>query len=233
MPSPGFFFRSVRKTASACAKRPASTASDPKLEATSFVVSTAAGYLALGRQHLAGDVAAERGDIDKAIAELELGIQLQEGMLYTEPPPWYFPVRQALGAVQRCQCFVLGLRRSQVPLTQVGESAGVVPDARGVAELDVGLRHAQDLVPASKTRQRERRRRDKGLDERELLDHRARDLGGELAALDPGQRLVPVDRPAARSSDQSIGREGPLSQPENPLELPIPLAERWQGPARV
>ncbi len=77
----------------------AALASDPKLEATSFVVSTAAGYLALGRQHLAGDVAAERGDIDKAIAELELGIQLQEGMLYTEPPPWYFPVRQALGAV--------------------------------------------------------------------------------------------------------------------------------------
>lgn len=74
-------------------------ASDPDLVETKFVVSTAAGYLALGRQHLAGELAAAGGDLATAVAELELGIELEEGMLYTEPPPWYYPIRQALGAV--------------------------------------------------------------------------------------------------------------------------------------
>ena len=77
----------------------AALASDAQLEATPFVVASAAGYLKLGERHLGAEIAAARGDFDAAVAALEEGVRLQEDMVYTEPPPWYFPLRQALGAI--------------------------------------------------------------------------------------------------------------------------------------
>lgn len=47
---------------------------------------------------LAGELALERGDYEKAIAHLERGVRLQDGMRYNEPPDWHYPVRQSLGA---------------------------------------------------------------------------------------------------------------------------------------
>ena len=35
----------------------------------------------------------------KAVALLEEAIHIQDNLAYTEPPPWYMPMRQALGAV--------------------------------------------------------------------------------------------------------------------------------------
>ena len=48
---------------------------------------------------LQGEIAAKRGDYDKAIALLERAVGLQDGLAYSEPPPWHYPVRQSLGAV--------------------------------------------------------------------------------------------------------------------------------------
>ena len=33
------------------------------------------------------------------MASLERAVREQDGLVYMEPPPWYFPTRQALGAV--------------------------------------------------------------------------------------------------------------------------------------
>jgi tetratricopeptide (TPR) repeat protein len=55
--------------------------------------------LAVATECLAGELASERGDYEKAIAHLERGVRLQDGMIYNEPPDWHYPVRQSLGAV--------------------------------------------------------------------------------------------------------------------------------------
>ena len=59
---------------------------------------TAGERLDVARHHLAGEMASARGDHQAAIAEFEQAIAIQDAMPYSEPPPFYFPVRQALGA---------------------------------------------------------------------------------------------------------------------------------------
>jgi tetratricopeptide (TPR) repeat protein len=76
-------------------------AADPALAATGYDTSggTAGQRLDLARHHLAAEIAAARGDGRTAVAELRAGIEIQDAMPYAEPPPFYFPLRQALGAV--------------------------------------------------------------------------------------------------------------------------------------
>lgn len=76
-------------------------AGDPGLNEVVFDVAgnTAGQRLAVALHHLAGELAAARGDLDVAVAELERSVEAQDSMNYIEPPAWYFPVRQALGAV--------------------------------------------------------------------------------------------------------------------------------------
>jgi tetratricopeptide (TPR) repeat protein len=62
-------------------------------------VASAAQLLAIGRSHLEGELAATEGDVPSAIAALEDAVERQDAIPYMEPPPWYFPTRQALGAV--------------------------------------------------------------------------------------------------------------------------------------
>jgi tetratricopeptide (TPR) repeat protein len=61
--------------------------------------SSAATLLQIGAHQLAGEIAAAGGAADVAVAELERAVSMQDALVYMEPPPWYFPVRQALGAV--------------------------------------------------------------------------------------------------------------------------------------
>jgi len=61
--------------------------------------ATAAELLAIGAAQLEGEIAAERGRVEPAVASLERAVALQDALPYMEPPPWYFPTRQALGAV--------------------------------------------------------------------------------------------------------------------------------------
>jgi tetratricopeptide (TPR) repeat protein len=59
----------------------------------------AATLLEIGAHELAGEIAAAEGDVETAVAELERAVSMQDALVYMEPPPWYYPVRQALGAV--------------------------------------------------------------------------------------------------------------------------------------
>jgi tetratricopeptide (TPR) repeat protein len=55
--------------------------------------------LTLAAEALAGELAARRGDTAAAIRHLAEAVRIQDGHWFTEPPPWYYPVRQSLGAV--------------------------------------------------------------------------------------------------------------------------------------
>jgi tetratricopeptide (TPR) repeat protein len=65
------------------------------LEFMSF--STPKQLLDIADQVLLGRIAAARGDWTAAIRHYERGVAGQDALRYTEPPPWYFPVREALG----------------------------------------------------------------------------------------------------------------------------------------
>jgi len=54
--------------------------------------------LDVAKHHLAGEMASARGDHEAAVVEFEQAVAIQDAMPYSEPPPFYFPVRQALGA---------------------------------------------------------------------------------------------------------------------------------------
>jgi hypothetical protein len=48
---------------------------------------------------LSGEMAAAQGQTAKAIGLLEKGVELEEQLVYSEPPGWHVPVRHNLGAV--------------------------------------------------------------------------------------------------------------------------------------
>ncbi len=74
-------------------------AADPALDFTLFSPNKAAAIFAIAPEVLAGELAAKRKDYDRAIAHLERGVRLEDGLVYTEPAEWHYPVRQALAAV--------------------------------------------------------------------------------------------------------------------------------------
>ncbi len=59
----------------------------------------AASLMTIAEEVLTGEIAAKRGDYPKAAAHLERAVRLEDGLLYNEPPDWYFPVRHVLGAI--------------------------------------------------------------------------------------------------------------------------------------
>jgi tetratricopeptide (TPR) repeat protein len=54
--------------------------------------------LELAANVLAGEIAARSGQTDVAVRHLLAAVAEQDGHWFTEPPVWYFPVRQSLGA---------------------------------------------------------------------------------------------------------------------------------------
>ncbi len=59
----------------------------------------AKNLLQLAANVLAGEMAAKAGDAASAERLLRAAVAEQDTHWFTEPPPWYFPVRQSLGAV--------------------------------------------------------------------------------------------------------------------------------------
>ena len=59
----------------------------------------AKNVLQMAANLLAGEIAAKAGDAATAERLLRAAVAEQDTHWFTEPPPWYFPVRQALGAV--------------------------------------------------------------------------------------------------------------------------------------
>jgi tetratricopeptide (TPR) repeat protein len=53
----------------------------------------------LARRMMAGELAFRVGDHDKAFAELRAGVEIEDQLLYDEPPSWLQPTRHALGAL--------------------------------------------------------------------------------------------------------------------------------------
>jgi tetratricopeptide (TPR) repeat protein len=60
--------------------------------------NTAGQRLEVARHHLEAAIARARGDQDAALAALNAAVRAQDAMNYIEPPAFYLPVRQALGA---------------------------------------------------------------------------------------------------------------------------------------
>ena len=75
-------------------------ASEPALSEMVFASgSTPGALLSIGSHVLAARIASANGDFDAAITLLEEAVAMQDNLPYTEPPPWYFPTREALGMV--------------------------------------------------------------------------------------------------------------------------------------
>ena len=64
-----------------------------------LVGNSPAVLLRLASTVLTGELAARRGGTEEAIHHLQEAVQLHDQLRYDEPPAWYYPVRQALGAV--------------------------------------------------------------------------------------------------------------------------------------
>src|SRR5215831_17945031 len=54
--------------------------------------------LQLARHVVEGRIAVAQGDTARAVKEFEVAISIQDAIAYMEPPYWYYPVRQSLGA---------------------------------------------------------------------------------------------------------------------------------------
>ncbi len=61
--------------------------------------ATASRLLEIAIAHLEGEIARADGRSQDAIAALERATALHDGLAYMEPPPWYAPPRQVLGAL--------------------------------------------------------------------------------------------------------------------------------------
>jgi tetratricopeptide (TPR) repeat protein len=74
---------------------------DPALakEPASFSANSAETILRIAPEVVAGEIAAKKGDIDRALLHLERAVRFEDALIYTEPPDWHAPVRQTLGAV--------------------------------------------------------------------------------------------------------------------------------------
>jgi tetratricopeptide (TPR) repeat protein len=64
-----------------------------------MVINPAKNVMAVADQLVAGEIALQKGDMNEAILALEKGVELEDELLYMEPPEWIQPVRHTLGAV--------------------------------------------------------------------------------------------------------------------------------------
>ena len=77
----------------------AAIADDPKMAERHVGFSMAPRLLSIARQILDGEIDAKARRWDAAIGKLDRAVRIQDSLLYTEPPDWYYPVRHTLGAV--------------------------------------------------------------------------------------------------------------------------------------
>ncbi|MFN5168178.1 MAG: hypothetical protein ACK5DD_01025 [Cyclobacteriaceae bacterium] len=72
---------------------------DPFMENTISGFNSFRSVLSIGSRLLEGELAAARKQYEKAIAALMEAKKIEDSLLYQEPPDWYLPTRQVLGAV--------------------------------------------------------------------------------------------------------------------------------------
>ena len=66
---------------------------------TIFDLNAVVGILNIAEAVLAGEMAAAQGNYETAVGQLQIAVQFEDGLNYTEPKDWYLPSRQILGAV--------------------------------------------------------------------------------------------------------------------------------------
>ena len=71
----------------------------PSLDAPNFSPNTGRAILSIAPAVLAGEIAAAKGEFDKAVAHLEHAVRLEDALVYTEPSEWAYPPRHSLAAV--------------------------------------------------------------------------------------------------------------------------------------
>ena len=64
-----------------------------------FSNNTGHAILRIAPEVVAGEIAAERKDWDKAVLHFDRAIRYEDALIYQEPPDWHAPVRRNLGAV--------------------------------------------------------------------------------------------------------------------------------------
>jgi tetratricopeptide (TPR) repeat protein len=62
-------------------------------------INSGKALLQIATKVLSGEIAAGEGRTDDAVKALNEAVEIEDRLVYEEPPPWYQPVRQNLGAV--------------------------------------------------------------------------------------------------------------------------------------
>ena len=131
---------------------------DPELEnlvATAHNPSSSAANIAY--EVVAGELAALKGDLTKAIKHLQNAVSYEDKLIYTEPAAWYIPTRQNLGSIllkaRKYEEAELIFKEDLVKLRQNGwslmglynslELQGKVEEAKAIKkEFDIAWKHA-------------------------------------------------------------------------------------------
>lgn len=74
-------------------------AADPELAEMKINFSTARETLAIAAGIVEAEIHARSRRYPEAIRALRQAVAIQDGLTYTEPPTWHYPVRQSLGAI--------------------------------------------------------------------------------------------------------------------------------------
>jgi len=72
---------------------------DAVKQAAAAASGDARAPLQIAMHALMGEIAARQGQVDEAISHFQAAKGIEDGILYFEPPPWYYPIRHSLGAV--------------------------------------------------------------------------------------------------------------------------------------
>jgi len=62
-------------------------------------INSAGALLKIGYEILSGEIAAKKKQYNLAVKHLSKAVELEDKLRYDEPPTWFYPVRQNLGAV--------------------------------------------------------------------------------------------------------------------------------------
>ncbi len=68
-------------------------------ESSTVGLNSASRLLQIAGYVLGGELDAHRGRIDEAVAQFQKAIEIEDNLVYDEPPAWHAPVRHSLGAV--------------------------------------------------------------------------------------------------------------------------------------
>ncbi len=73
---------------------------DPSLTGqTTFSANTGLAIMRIAPEVVAGEIAAKRGDWDKAVLHLDRAVRFEDALVYQEPHDWHAPARQNLASV--------------------------------------------------------------------------------------------------------------------------------------